>query len=108
MRKKLITLTIFGTLLFASISAFSLKEKVSKVEAAIDITDYTACNYAYTNNNANGLLSALRNITSPGHAGSYDASNNKKLINTIRHTKRYKNVEVGFCHMIDDVENKTQ
>ena len=42
------------------------------------------------------------------YAGSYDAPNNKKLINTIRHTKRYKNVEVGFCHMIDDVENKTQ
>ena len=42
------------------------------------------------------------------YAGSYDASNNKKLINTIRHTKIYKNVHVGFSHIIDDVENKTQ
>ncbi len=42
------------------------------------------------------------------YAGSYDAPNNKKLINTIRHTKRYKNIKVGNCHIIDDVENKTQ
>ncbi len=42
------------------------------------------------------------------YAGSYDALNNKKLINTIRHTRRYKRVQVGNCHMIDDVVNKTQ
>ena len=42
------------------------------------------------------------------YKGSYDAPNNKKLIDTIRHTRRYKNVKVGNCHMIDDIENKTQ
>ena len=73
MKKKLITLTIFGTLLFASISAFSLKENTVRASAAIDITDYSACDYAHTSHNATGLLKALRTITSPGHAGSYDA-----------------------------------
>ena len=42
------------------------------------------------------------------YKGSYDAPNNKKLIERIRHTPRYKNVKVGNCHMIDDKENKTQ
>lgn len=42
------------------------------------------------------------------YMGSYNAVGNKKLIDLIRHTKRYKNVKVGFCRMIDDVENKTQ
>lgn len=46
---------------------------ISNADAAIDINDYTACNTAYNNNNASGLLSALRTITSPGSSGSYDA-----------------------------------
>ena len=46
---------------------------ITNVDAAIDINDYTACNTAYNNNNASGLLSALRTITSPGSSGSYDA-----------------------------------
>ena len=73
MKKKLAVLTIFGAFLVASFGAFSIKENVSRVEAAIDITDYSACDYAYTNKNAKGMLAALRTITSPGHAGSYDA-----------------------------------
>ena len=48
------------------------KQPVEQAEAAVDITDYTSCNTAYNNNNASSLLSALRTITSPGHAGSYD------------------------------------
>ena len=72
MKKRLATLSIFGTFLLSSFGVFSLKENATKVEAAIDINDYSACETAYQNNNASGMLSALRTITSPGSAGSYD------------------------------------
>ncbi len=72
MKKRLATLSIFGAFLLSSFGVFSLKENATKVEAAIDINDYSACETAYQNNNASGMLSALRTITSPGSAGSYD------------------------------------
>lgn len=72
MKKKLTTFAIFGTLLLSSFAFISLKENVAKVDAAIDIKDYTACNTAHNNNDASKLLSALRTITGPGKAGSYD------------------------------------
>ena len=45
---------------------------ISNADAAIDITDYTDCNAKHQANNASGLLTALRTITSPGSAGSYN------------------------------------
>ena len=69
-----------GVILSASILAIgagslSLAKsgKTEKVSATIDINDYSSCQTAYNNNNASGLLTALRTITSPGSSGSYDA-----------------------------------
>ena len=42
------------------------------------------------------------------YKGSYDALGNQKLVNAMRHTRRFKNVKVGFCKTIDDLETKTQ
>lgn len=50
----------------------NLKKDHILAKADIDINDYTACETAHKAKNVSGLLSALRNITSPGHVGSYD------------------------------------
>lgn len=53
-------------------SAFAFNKNVKEVRAAVNINDYSSCETAYNNHNASGLLTALRNITAPGSAGSYN------------------------------------
>ena len=67
----LISTTLAGLALSLGVVGVSSKNSV-ETQAAIDINDYTSCNTAHSNNNASGLLTALRTITSPGSSGSYD------------------------------------
>ena len=72
--KRFISLSILS-ILTTTVFSFALtnKSNASKpVLAAIDINDYTACDAKYEDGDASGLLSALRTITSPGSAKSYD------------------------------------
>ena len=74
--KKIVSLCSIAFLGIAAVSgALFAKQKTQnnlKVEAKIDITDYTACNEKYESKDAAGLLSALRTITSPGSDKGYD------------------------------------
>lgn len=73
-RKLFITLSFFAL----AIGAFSFAliknndQSDFKVVSAIDIDDYSDCEAAHNSHNASELLSALRTITSPGQAGSYN------------------------------------
>lgn len=68
---KLLGLILAASTLGLSCVSFAGGSKSQEVKAAVDINDYSACETAYNNNNASGLLTALRNITAPGKAGSY-------------------------------------
>jgi len=73
--KKLFTLLSFLTLALGAFSFALIKNNERsdfKVVSAIDIDDYSACESAHNSHDASGLLSALRTITSPGQAGSYN------------------------------------
>lgn len=54
------------------LSSFIFVNQDIKETKAIDILDYSSADSCYQSKNANGLLTALRNITSKGQAGSYD------------------------------------
>lgn len=71
--KRLLPLSIlFVTGLSFSLLQVQKSSPVIKVEAKVNINDYSDCEEAYENNDANAMLTALRSITSPGSAGSYD------------------------------------
>lgn len=71
--KKIIIISSLITLgMSFSFGLSFINKDVKEVKATIDINDYSACETAHANNNANGLLKALRNITSEGDAGSYN------------------------------------
>ena len=42
------------------------------------------------------------------YRGSYNAVANKKLFNLIKDTRRYGDVKVGYCYVIDDLTSQTQ
>lgn len=66
-------LIVLSSLTLAASVFVGLNLKKDHVVAkAIDINDYSSCQTAYSNNNASGLLTELRTITSPGSSGSYD------------------------------------
>ena len=73
MKKHIPVLILCSTFLFSSIGVFSFKEKALRVNAGIDINDYSNCQSAYLSDNSSAMLEALRTITSPGKAGSYKA-----------------------------------
>ena len=71
--KRFISLSILS-ILTTTVFSFALINKSNSYKpalAAIDINDYTACEAKYEDEDASGLLSALRTITSPGSAKSY-------------------------------------
>ena len=71
--KKIIIISSLITIgMSFSLGLSFVNKDIKEVKATIDINDYSACETAHTNNNANGLLKALRNITSEGDAGSYN------------------------------------
>ena len=74
MKNKRIIRTILALVPFLAIgSVFAIKNtKSNEVNAAVDINDYSACQTAYNNNSASSMITALRNITAPGKAGSYN------------------------------------
>lgn len=63
---------VFSGLLLTGLFSFGLNENAKEAKATIDINDYTACQTAHNSGNASNLLAALRTITSPGSAGSYN------------------------------------
>ena len=69
---KIFTLTaLLLTGLGVSLATLPVDNKSVETIAATDINDYSACQTAYNNNSGSALLTALRNITAPGSAGSY-------------------------------------
>ena len=69
---KIVTIT---GLTLSGVMAFSLLSNVTSIKeskATININDYSACETAHNSHSASSLLTALRDITSPGSAGSYD------------------------------------
>lgn len=73
MKNKVLTTLLITTSLALTIGVVFTKENLNKATASTDINDYSACETAHNNHNASGLLTALRNITAPGSAGSYSA-----------------------------------
>ena len=69
---KHLPLLLAGFAMGLGVFSYSFEKKPEQASAVIDINDYTACNTAYNDEDASGLLSALRTITSPGHSGDYD------------------------------------
>jgi len=69
---KIFTLTaLLLTGLGVSLATLPVDNKSVETIAATDINDYSACQTAYNNNSGSAMLTALRNITAPGSAGSY-------------------------------------
>ena len=64
---------LLSALVSGAIFVRQSNQSTLKVEAKTDINDYTRCNEKYNNNDASGLLSALRTITAPGTPGSYNS-----------------------------------
>lgn len=70
-KSKFLLLTVLISAL--GIGSFVLANRNTKeVSAATNINDYSACESAHNSGNASNLLTALRNITAPGSAGSYN------------------------------------
>ncbi len=42
------------------------------------------------------------------YLGSYDAINNKKLLDSIKDSERYGDVQIGLCQSVDDTEKEIQ
>ncbi len=73
MKKNFLLLSALASLAFGSLLFVKpINEKMEVANAAVDINDYSACETAHNNGNASSLLTALRNITAPGQAGSYN------------------------------------
>ena len=71
-KNKIFILTaLILTGLGVSLATLPVDNKSVETIAATDINDYTACQTAYNNNSGSAMLTALRNITAPGSAGSY-------------------------------------
>ena len=74
MKKKTKLLSLISTTLAGlalSLGVLAFHENLSEEVAAVDITDYSACETAHKNKSGSAMLTALRNITAPGSAGSY-------------------------------------
>lgn len=69
---KIFTLTaLILTGLGVSLATLPVDNKSVETIAATDINDYSACETAHNSHNASSMLTELRKITAPGHAGSY-------------------------------------